>query len=230
MRGLKLYVWQVCYALAAEVAMLGAWFVAMGFGVEASNLWWLLLICVGMVALFAGIYYFLHYLETKLISLLAMVGVGIGSITTLFRAFGGWVENLVPHGFFQWAGIFLACLVLAALLGMACSIFLKLAYRHLLRFELFYVVVSLLIGTAIFYGAMAVLNGAMQCSVALFVVVILAVLAGFIAGFGVDVRGSALVGENGEVRMINKFFSESISPTESESAVVEYHEHNKVKE
>ena len=210
MTNFKSYAWQVLYALAAEAIMLGGWVVAMGFGVTAADLWWRLLICIGLVVGFAAIYHFIDYVETKLISLLAMAGIGIGSIATLFRGFGNWVEHLTPHGFFQWAGIFIACIVLVALLGLACSIFLKMAYKHLLHFELFYVIISLLFGVAITHGGIAVLGGAMQCSVVLFVAVIIAVLAGFVAGFSINVNNSRIANENGRTRLVNRFFSNDL--------------------
>lgn len=222
MTTLKSYAWQVLYALVGEAAMLGGWVVAMGFGVTATDLWWRLLICVGMVVGFAAIYYFLDYVETKLISLLAMAGVGIGCIATLFRGFGGWVEHLTPHGFFQWVGIFIACMVLVSLLGLACSIFLKMAYKHLLHFELFYVIISLLFGVAITHGGIAVLGGAMECSVALFVAVIIAALAGLIAGFSINVKNSRIANENGNTRLINRYFSHDlvniIEPSENDDS------------
>lgn len=205
MRGVLNYLGQVILYFVSVSLMVILWLsnepIGNMFSLYIIEPWVRILIMLGVAAL-GYISFKLFDGALKVLGFMAALGAVFGAGVSLIHVGVYAISHANPNGFWGWAGLFVVCSILLALFGSVFFAGLKGAYRSVMQLDFFSTIIYLMIGWTGFFGVGESIMAMVDCSVGLFVLVL---IAGVPAGYsgGAAYSAESFLDQNGQLHFVS---------------------------
>ena len=168
------------------------------FSLDIIEPWVRLLIMLGVTGIGFVLLTFCSNVLLKIFGFMMGLGAVFGAGVSLIHVITEAIADAMPDGFFGWIGLFMACVLLITVFGSVFVGGLKGAFSCVVRLDFFSALIYLMILWPGFFGVGESLVAMMDCSVGLFVCVLIAGVPSGVAG-GSSIGGGGFVDENGQL-------------------------------
>ena len=202
MQGFFSYVGQVIYYYICIAVMFAAWLSSSIYptpiGIYYEDPWPRLPIMLAMTAVAVIILIFSKGFF-RLFGLMFTVGAGLGSMVTLAEGIAEWISDAYPSGFFEWVGLFFVCAILVAIISGILGAGFTSSLRSLFKLDFYSTIVNGMICWSAFFALGTTLMAIMDCSMALFIITLVAGIPSGVAGGSAGGDGlSSFIDEYGQ--------------------------------
>ena len=194
------YLGELIFYYISLVAMVIAWFASDAipnpFSIFIDEPWLRMLTLAGVAvagvilrAIFRGV--------LGAFGILVAIGAGVGAVASLLYGISEAVSYADPEGFFAWVGLFFGCAILVSVTAAITGAGLRGVFSGIFRLDFVSCLIYAMIAWTGFLGLGETLMGIMDCSVGLFIFVLICGIPSGITGAASDNGG--FLDENGQL-------------------------------